>query len=207
MDVKSIAVIGAGTLGKGIALAAVLAGYRTILEDLMPEKLEAAQGWIERSLDADIARGAISSHAGGEAFRRISTVRTVEDACREADMLIEAVPEEMELKLELFTFFDKFAKPRAVMASSTPSLSIAEMAAMTYRPEFCAGMRFLHPVSARKLLEIVRARETSDETVAACREAGRRMGREVTVVCESPEGIPGPGDSDDSHARRGGEKA
>jgi len=105
---------------------------------------------------------------------------------RESDFLIEAVPEEMELKLELYTLFDKFAKPNAILASNTSSLSITEMAEMTYRPELCVGMHFFNPVPKMRLIEVVRAPKTSDDTIATCREVGRRMGKEVVVVKESP---------------------
>ena len=186
MDVKSIAVIGAGTMGRGIAYAAALGGYRTILEDMMPESLEQGMAWIRKAFDEGVARGKVEAAVRDAALQRIETVRSVEDACREADMLIEAVPEEMELKLELFTLFDKFARPRAILASNTSGLSITEMAAMTFRPELCVGMHFFNPVPKMKLLELVRALETSEETIAACREVGRRMGKEVVVVRESP---------------------
>jgi 3-hydroxybutyryl-CoA dehydrogenase len=186
MDVKTIAVIGAGTMGRGIAYAAALGGYRTILEDVMPEMLINANAWIAHTFDEGIKRGKLTSEAASAAIARIATSSSVEDVCREADFLIEAVPEEMELKLELYTLFDKFAKPNTVLASNTSSLSITEMAEMTYRPELCVGMHFFNPVPKMRLIEIVRAPKTSDETVAACREVGSRMGKEVVVVKESP---------------------
>jgi len=186
MDVKTIGVIGAGTMGRGIAYAAALGGYRTILEDVMPEMLINANAWIAHTFDEGIKRGKLTSEAASAAISRIATSSSVEDVCREADFLIEAVPEEMELKLELFTLFDKFAKPNAVLASNTSSLSITEMAEMTYRPELCVGTHFFNPVPKMRLIEIVRAPKTSDETIAACREVGSRMGKEVVVVKESP---------------------
>ena len=186
MDVKTVAVIGAGTMGRGIAYAAALGGYRTILEDVMPEKLEQGLAWIRQSFDEGVQRGKVEPAACDAALKRIETARSVQDASREADFLIEAVPEEMELKLEIFTLFDKFAKPNAILASNTSSLSIAEMAAMTYRPELCVGMHFFNPVPKMRLIEMVRAPKTADETVATCREVGRRMGKEVVVVKESP---------------------
>ena len=186
MDVKTIGVIGAGTMGRGIAYAAALGGYRTILEDVMPEMLINANAWIAHTFDEGIKRGKLTSEAASAAISRIATSSSVEDVCREADFLIEAVPEEMELKLELYTLFDKFAKPNTVLASNTSSLSITEMAEMTYRPELCVGMHFFNPVPKMRLIEIVRAPKTSDETVAACREVGSRMGKEVVVVKESP---------------------
>jgi 3-hydroxybutyryl-CoA dehydrogenase len=186
MEVRAIGVIGAGTMGRGIAYAAALGGYRTILEDAMPEMLAKGVGWIRQSFGEGVQRGKISEAERDAAFARIETAPSVEAVCREADFLIEAVPEEMELKLELFTLFDKFAKPNAVLASNTSSLSIAEMAEMTYRPELCAGMHFFNPVPKMRLIEIVRAPKTSEETIATCREVGRHMGKEVVVVKESP---------------------
>ncbi|GAC1633577.1 MAG: 3-hydroxybutyryl-CoA dehydrogenase [Candidatus Acidiferrum sp.] len=186
MDVNTIGVIGAGTMGRGIAYAAALGGYRTILEDVMPEMQAKGLAWIRQSLEEGVQRGKVEASARDAALARIETSSSVEDVCREADFLIEAVPEELELKLELYTLFDKFAKPKAVLASNTSSLSITEMAEMTYRPELCVGMHFFNPVPKMRLIEIVKAFKTSDETIATCREVGRRMGKEVVVVKESP---------------------
>ena len=186
MDVKTVGVIGAGTMGRGVAYAAALGGYRTILEDVMPETLAKGTAWIRQSLDEGVQRGKVEADARDAALALLETSSSVEDVCREADFLIEAVPEEMELKLELFTLFDRFAKPKAVLASNTSSLSVAEMAEMTYRPELCVGMHFFNPVPKMRLIEIVKAPKTSDETIEICRELGRRMGKEVVVVKESP---------------------
>src|SRR6266446_8237073 len=186
MDVKTIGIIGAGTMGRGIAYAAAVGGYRTILEDVMPETLAKGMAWIGQSLDEGVQRGKLEAATRDAALARIQTSSSVENVCREADFLIEAVPEEMELKLELFTLFDKFAKPNAVLASNTSSLSITEMAEMTYRPELCVGMHFFNPVPKMRLIEIVKAPKTSEETIAVCREVGARMGKEVVVVKESP---------------------
>ena len=176
MEVKTIGVIGAGTMGRGIAYAAALGGYHTILEDVMPENLANGRAWIKRALEEGVSRGKALPEDAAAALARIETVSTVEAACREADFLIEAVPEEMELKLELYTLFDKFARPYAVLASNTSSLSIAEMAEMTYRPELCVGMHFFNPVPKMRLIEVVRAPKTSDATISRCREVGARMG-------------------------------
>jgi 3-hydroxybutyryl-CoA dehydrogenase len=186
MDVKTIGVVGAGTMGRGIAYAAALGGYRTILEDVMPETLAKGMAWIKASLDEGVSRGKVEASARDAALALIETSSSVENVCREADFLIEAVPEEMELKLELFTLFDKFAKPKSVLASNTSSLSVAEMAEMTYRPELCVGMHFFNPVPKMRLIEIVKAPKTSEETIAICRVVGGRMGKEVVVVKESP---------------------
>jgi 3-hydroxybutyryl-CoA dehydrogenase len=186
MDVRTIAVIGAGTMGRGIAYAAAAGGYRTVLEDVAEAVLQQALVWIREALAEAVARGKLTREQADQALARLATAHAVEDACREADLVIEAVPEDMELKLEIFTLLDKFAKPGAILASNTSSLSVTEMAAITTHPENCLGMHFFNPVPKMKLLEIVRALETSEQALAACREVGRRMGKEVVVVRESP---------------------
>lgn len=186
MEIKTLAIVGAGTMGRGIAYCSALAGYGTILEDVSASTLEQGLEYIRRALDEGISRGKVSEDQKKKSLASIVTARSVQDACREADLIIEAVPEEMEVKLEIFTVLDKLAKPGAIFASNTSSLSITEMAAITFRPQNCIGMHFFNPVQKMKLLEIVRGLETSEETIAACVEAGRRMGKEVVVVRESP---------------------
>ncbi len=186
MEIRTIGVVGAGTMGRGIAYAALFGGYRTVLEDVSPDMLEQGTACIKQTLEEAVARGKLTAEQRDKAIANLSTAGSVEAVCREADLLIEAVPEEMELKLEIFTIFDKFAKPNAILASNTSSLSVTEMAAITFRAEHCIGMHFFNPVPKMKLLEIVRALETSEETVEICVEAGRRMGKEVVVVRESP---------------------
>lgn len=186
MEIKTIGVIGAGTMGRGIAYAAAIGGYRTVLEDVSPEMLEQGTEYIRRALDEGVSRGKVTEQQQKAAVAGLSTARSVDAVCRDADLLIEAVPEEMEIKLELFTMFDKFAKPNAILASNTSSLSVTELAAITSRAGDCIGMHFFNPVPKMKLLEIVRALETSEATVSACAEVGRRMGKEVVIVRESP---------------------
>ncbi len=186
MEVKTIGVIGAGTMGRGIAYAAAYGGYRTILEDVSPEMLEQGIAYIREALAEGVAREKVTAEQQKSALANLTTSRSVEDVCRETDLLIEAVPEEMEVKLEIFTIFDKFARPAAILASNTSSLSVTELAAITFRAENCIGMHFFNPVPKMKLLEIVRALETSEATVQACAEVGRRMGKEVVVIRESP---------------------
>jgi 3-hydroxybutyryl-CoA dehydrogenase len=186
MAVSTIAVIGAGTMGRGIAYAAAIGGYRTILEDVSPAARGQGMEYIEKNLDEAIARGKVTQEQKKHALAQLSAASSVEEAIREADLVIEAVPEDMELKIEIFTILDKFGKPGAIFASNTSSLSVTEMAAVTFRPESCIGMHFFNPVPKMKLLEIVRALETSDATLSACSEVGRRMGKEVVIVRESP---------------------
>lgn len=183
-DVITIGVIGAREPGREIACAAAVAGYRTVLEDVMPEMLEQGLAQIRESLEAAIARGELRREQSDAALAKISTARSVEGACREADLLIEACPDELELKLEIFTLFDRFAWPGAILASSTMFFSIADLAAMTFRAQNCVGLQFYNSAVNRSLVKIVRGVETSEATIAACKEVARRMGREVVVVSE-----------------------
>ena len=184
MDLKSVAVIGAGPMGRGIAYAAARAGYKTILEDVSHTRLEQAIVWIRQTLDQAVAQGKIAVIARDAALQSFSTATTVEDAIREADLIIETLPEEMEMKIELFTIFDKFAKPNAIFASSSASLSITEMSEVTFCADRCIGMRFADPIRDTTVLELVKGQETSEETIVVCAEVGRRMGKEVAVVAE-----------------------
>jgi 3-hydroxybutyryl-CoA dehydrogenase len=186
MEIKTIAVIGAGTMGRGIAYAALFGGYRTVLEDISPEMLHKASAWIRESFDEGVKRGKVDAAVRDRALPLLSTASKVEDAIRDAELIIEAVPEEMEMKLELFTIFDKFAKPGAIFASNTSSLSITDMSDVTVHRERCVGLHFFNPVPKMKLIELVKTPFTSEETVAACREVAQRMGKEVVVIKESP---------------------
>jgi 3-hydroxybutyryl-CoA dehydrogenase len=185
-EIKTVAVIGAGIMGRGIAHVAALGGYRTILEDILPASLRKAESEIRANLDKAIELGKVARADADAAFARLEYASSVEEAAREADLVIEAVPEEMESKIEIFTLLDKICRPGTILASNTSSLSVTEIASVTYRANKILGMHFFNPVHKMKLLEVVRALETDDETVAACAEVGRRMGKEVVVIKEAP---------------------
>lgn len=185
-EIRTVAVIGAGIMGRGIAHVAALGGYRTILEDILPASLRRAEDEIRGNLEKAVELGKVSQQGATAAFQRLEYASTVEEAARDADLVIEAVPEEMESKIEIFTLLDKICKPGTILASNTSSLSVTEIASVTYRAGKILGMHFFNPVHKMKLLEIVRALETDDETLAACVEVGRRMGKEVVVVREAP---------------------
>ncbi|MGH9670228.1 MAG: 3-hydroxyacyl-CoA dehydrogenase family protein [Terriglobales bacterium] len=185
-EVRTIAVIGAGIMGRGIAHAAALGGYRTILEDILPASLRKAESEIRSNLDKAVELGKVDRADADAALGRIEFASSVEEAARAADLVIEAVPEELESKIEVFTLLDKICRPGTLLASNTSSLSITEIASVTYRAPKCLGMHFFNPVHKMKLLEIVRALETDEETLAAAVEVGRRMGKEVVVIKESP---------------------
>jgi 3-hydroxybutyryl-CoA dehydrogenase len=185
-EVRTVAVIGAGIMGRGIAHAAAVGGYRTILEDLLPNALRKAETEIRVNLDKAVELGKVDAADADAAFARIEYAGSVDEAGREADLVIEAVPEEMESKIEIFTMLDKICRPTTILASNTSSLSVTEIASVTYRAKKCVGMHFFNPVHKMKLLEIVRALETDDDTLAAVVEVGKRMRKEVVVIKESP---------------------
>jgi 3-hydroxybutyryl-CoA dehydrogenase len=186
LGVQTIAVIGAGIMGRGIAHAAALGGYRTILEDLLPNALRKAETEIRANLDKAVELNKATAADADAAFRRLEYAGSVEEAAREADLVIEAVPEEMESKIEIFTLLDKICRPTTILASNTSSLSVTEIASVTYRAKKCLGMHFFNPVHKMKLLEIVRALETDEETLSTAIEVGKRMEKEVVVIKESP---------------------
>jgi 3-hydroxybutyryl-CoA dehydrogenase len=185
-EIRTIAVIGAGIMGRGIAHAGALGGYHTILEDILPTALRKAELEIRAHLDKAVELGKVTQADADKAMGRLEYASSVEQAAREADLVIEAVPEEMESKLEIFTLLDKICRPTTIVASNTSSLSITEISSVTYRARKCVGMHFFNPVHKMKLLEVVRALETDDETLAAAVEVGKRMQKEVVVIKESP---------------------
>lgn len=174
-------------MGRAIACAALAAGYRTILEDVLPERLAAAEAEIQAWLHA-AAAGNGGAKTKEQAPARLSTAGSVALACREADLVLETLPEEMEMKIDVFCILEKFARPGAILATNAGSLSVSEIAAVTTRAERCVGVRFASGAHDGDVLEIVRGRETSAETMEMCREVGRRMGKQVVVVGDLPAG-------------------
>jgi 3-hydroxybutyryl-CoA dehydrogenase len=188
-EIKSLAVIGAGRNGRHIARVAAFAGYRTILEDILPANLQKAQDEIRGHLADSLALGMTSPLDAETVLPCLEYSDSVEEAARQADLVIEAVPDEMESKLEIFALLDRIARPHTILASTTVTLSVAEIASTTYRAARILGLRF-HPAGddfapARDRLEIVRTPQTDDATVAACAEVCRRMVKSVVVVEEA----------------------
>jgi 3-hydroxybutyryl-CoA dehydrogenase len=182
-EIRTITVIGAGTRGRNIAQIFALGGFRTVLEDILPASLRRAEGKIRGALDRAIEERSMTRSAAEAALARLQYASSMEQAARAADLVIEAVPEELESKIEIFTLLDKVARPATILAANTSVFSVTELASVTYRRERVVGIRFSTPMGG--VLEIVRGQKTSDETVAACAEAGRRMGRKVVVIEEA----------------------
>ncbi len=183
---ERIAVLGAGIMGRGIAHAAAVAGYETTLEDLLPAALRRAEEEIRAVLDAGVERGKLGARERAAALERLHLAGSIEEAVRDADLVIEAVPEELETKIEILTALDKMAPPGALFASNTSALSITELAAVTYRAPQCVGMHFFNPVHKMRLLEVIRGLETAPATVEAAVAVARRMNKEPVVIRESP---------------------
>ena len=180
-EIRTIAVIGAGVPGRSIAQLSVLGGFHTILEDILPASLRKAESEIRASLRRAVEAGRLAHSAAHLAMARMEFATSIEQAARSADLVIEAVPDELESKLEIFTLLDKVARPATILAASASSLSITELAAVTYRAKQILGMRFSAPLAQTEMLEIVRTPQTDDATVNACVEAGRRMSGKVVV--------------------------
>lgn len=186
-EIQRIAVVGAGAMGNGIAQVAATAGFDVILRDVTHEALDRAMSHIRKSLERVVKAGKLSDHGFEAAMGRI-TATTELDACATADYVIEAIPERLDLKKDMFRQLDQLCAPHAILASNTSELSVTAIAAATRRPDRVIGMHWFNPPPVMKLVEIVRAVQTSDETVRATELISHKMGKE-TVVCKDAQGF------------------
>jgi 3-hydroxybutyryl-CoA dehydrogenase len=184
MNVTKIAVVGTGAMGSGIAQTAAVAGYQVAMTDVIPEAVDHAKAGIARSVEKLAAKGVISE-AQKQAALSIRTGGDLEPV-REVDLVIEAATENPDLKLRLFNDLDRIAPPHAILASNTSSISLTRIASATSRAEKVIGMHFFNPVPLMKLLEVIRALATSDDTLATAIEVGRKMGKEPVEAKDSP---------------------
>jgi 3-hydroxybutyryl-CoA dehydrogenase len=185
-EITQIAVLGAGTMGRGIAHVAALAGYTTNLYDVNESQLAISEKSIHRNLDKGVELGKVDAAAAAGAKERLAFENDLAAAVCDAELVIEAAPEEMELKVQLFRAVSFHCHEETLFASNTSALSVTEMAVASGRPERFAGMHFFNPVHVMKLLELVRGLDASGETIARLAEVGRRMGKEVVVVRDVP---------------------
>jgi 3-hydroxybutyryl-CoA dehydrogenase len=188
MEVKTIAVLGAGTMGNGIAQVAATTGYQTALYDVQDAFLDRGMEHIEKNLGRLVNKDVLSADDALGAKRRIRTTLQLEDACKDADMVIEAIPEVMELKKEVFKKIDELTPAHCILATNTSQLSITSLAAVTQRPDKVIGMHWFNPPPVMKLIEIVMAVQTSEDTLRITKEISRKMGKKP-VVCKDAQGF------------------
>jgi 3-hydroxybutyryl-CoA dehydrogenase len=178
---KKLAVIGAGLMGSGIAQVSAQAGYEVVLRDLTDEALTRGKDGIRASFDRFVAKGRLAAADAGAALDRITTTTDL-DAVADADIVVEAVFEKIEIKQDIFRALDAIAKDGAVLASNTSAIPITKIAAVTGRPESVVGTHFFSPVPMMGLCELVRGYKTSDETLAAARAYAEEIGKTCIVV-------------------------
>ena len=186
MPIQTVAVIGAGTMGAGIAQICAQAGWDTRLHDAFPEGLEAGMERIDAFWEKGIARGKTTAEQKSEWAGNLRAVSDMAEAVRDVDLVIEAVPEILDLKQRIFAELDVLAPPTAVLGTNTSGLRISEIASATNRPDRVVGMHFFNPVPIMKLLELVRHDKISDATIEAAQEVGARMGKTCIVVNDVP---------------------
>jgi 3-hydroxybutyryl-CoA dehydrogenase len=184
--IRQISVIGSGTMGRGIAYLACVSGYDTVLHDVETAALDAARANIDSTLQKGVEKNKLTADAAKEALERLHVVSELEPAVNGADLIIEAVPEDFDLKIELFSQADLFCAPETIMASNTSSISITKLASHVERRDRFVGMHFFNPPHLMKLIEIVRGERTSDETIETAREVAEKMGKTAIVVRDSP---------------------
>ena len=185
MRIERVAVVGAGTMGNGIAHVCALAELSVTLIDADPEALDRGLRTIARNLDRQVDKGRIDAAERDAAVGRIERGDVLKKA-RAADLIVEAVPEIAELKGRIFAELDGIAPPHAILASNTSSISITEIGARTERPEQVIGMHFMNPVPVMRLVEVIRGLRTSDATTAAVMELSRRLGKTPVEVRDFP---------------------
>lgn len=184
-EIQIIGVLGAGQMGSGIAQVAAASGWAVHLSDANLESAERAKAKIAVGLKKQVERGKLSADEASSTLERIAPVAALEELSR-CDLVIEAVTEHLETKLELFRRLDAALKPGALLASNTSSISITRIAAATKRPGAVVGMHFFNPVPVMKLVEVIRALQTSDETYAAATAVVQRLNKTAVTAKDSP---------------------
>ncbi len=185
LSIETIAVLGAGTMGSGIAQVAAAAGHRVLLFDVSADRVEAGLAKIQGNLTKGVEKRKIEA---ADAEATLGRLRAITDlaAAGEAQLVIEAVPEDLALKVKVLGEVAKASSAETILASNTSSLCLTELAAALPEPSRVVGMHFFNPVHLMKLLEVIRAHQTSDRTLEAVRSVGAKMGKEVIVVRDIP---------------------
>jgi 3-hydroxybutyryl-CoA dehydrogenase len=186
MSIERISVVGGGTMGNGIAHVCAQAGFQVTMVDMEQDLLERALNTIFKNLDRQVRKEKITGEEKDAALDRISTTTSLKEAASEAQLVVEAVPEKLELKEKIFTVLDEEAPEDAILATNTSSISITEIAAFTKRPEKVIGMHFMNPVPMMKLVEVIRGLATDDATTTAVMELSETLGKTPVEVNDFP---------------------
>lgn len=186
MEVENIGVVGAGVMGHGIAHVAAVAGFKVKLYDVEREILQQAWEKIESNMRKGVERGKLAEKTMREALSQIELTEDFEEAVKNVDLVIEASPEVLEIKTEIFKKLDALCPPHTVLASNTSAKSITELGSFTSRPDRVISMHFFNPAHIMRLVEIVRGLETSDETFQIAKQAAEKMGKETVEISEAP---------------------
>ncbi len=185
MEIKKIGVVGAGTMGHGIALVSAKAGYEVALRDIKEELVKRGLSKIEKFLEKSVEKGKIDEKEKNEIISRIKGTTKLEDM-KDADVIIEAIFEDVNVKKELFAELDKICKEKAIFASNTSTIPITDLASATKRPEKFVGMHFMNPVPIMKLVEVIRGMRTSDGTADVIKNLAEKMGKVPIEVNDYP---------------------
>lgn len=185
MAIETLAVVGLGTMGAGIAQTAIPLGYRVVGVERDETAVEAGRLRVAGGLDKFVQRGKLTSQQAEQALTRL-TLSTDRRDIKDADVVIDAVYEDVELKVELFQDFERYAAPDAILASNTSTIPLVIMAAQTSRPERVVGLHFFNPVPLMDLVEVIRAPATSDETIAAAVGLAEALGKSPVVIKDGP---------------------
>jgi 3-hydroxybutyryl-CoA dehydrogenase len=185
MNVKHVGIVGAGTMGNGIAQAFAVAGFPVTMTDIGEAQLQRGLKSVDGSLERLVKKDKMSAADKAAALARIQTSTSL-DALRDADLVIEAATEKLDLKLEIFGRIDQVAKSDALIATNTSSISITRLAAATKRPDRVIGMHFFNPVPVMQLVELIKGLQTSDATYAAAEAISKQIGKTPVKVKNSP---------------------
>ena len=185
-QIKNITVVGAGTMGNGIAHTFAQFGYSVTLHDIKQDSIDRGLEAIRSNLDRQVKKGTITGAQKEETLAKIRTSVSLEDSCREAQIIIEAATENEAVKQRLFKDFDKLALPSSILATNTSSISITGLASQTSRADKVIGMHFMNPVPVMKLVEVIRGLSTSDETCAAVMKLAESLGKVAVEVNDYP---------------------
>jgi len=183
--IRKITVIGSGTMGNGIAQVSAMAGFKTSLFDISKEQLHVAESKINKNLDKGVELGKIPQEKSDNAKANMVFTEDFETAARDSDLIIEAVPENMDLKKKIFSDAEDFVHEKTIFATNTTGLSITEMGNATKREDKVIGMHFFNPVHIMKLIEIVRSKATSQETYEIVKEVSEKMGKQTVEIKEA----------------------